>query len=125
MVAGLLSLMRTAGFGPGTPKAPNPGRSVAGPVESVGKAGTEFEPGDEVYGTCEGSFAEYARARARRLAPKPANLSFEQAAAVPISSFAALQGVRDQARVQAGRKVLHGWGPGGVGTIAGPTANGS
>src|SRR2546427_10156717 len=122
MVAGLLSLMRTAGFGPGTPKAPNPGRSVAGPVESVGKAGTEFEPGDEVYGTCEGSFAEYARARARRLAPKPANLSFEQAAAVPVSAFAALQGVRDQARVQAGPKVVIVGASGGVGAFAGQIA---
>ena len=94
LMAGLPYPMRLAGFGFRAPKAPNPGRSFAGTVESVGKDVTGFEPGDEVYGTCDGSFAEYARARAGRLAPKPANLSFEQAAAVPVSALTALQAVR-------------------------------
>ncbi|MDP8932001.1 MAG: NAD(P)-dependent alcohol dehydrogenase [Actinomycetota bacterium] len=118
LMAGLPYLMRLAGFGLRRPKAPNPGRSAAGRVEAVGKLVTEFEPGDEVYGTCDGSFAEYARARPSRLAPKPANLSFEQAAAVPVSGLAALQGVRDHSRVQAGQKVLIVGASGGVGTFA-------
>ena len=67
---------------------------------------TEFQPGDQVFGTCRGSFAEYACARADRLAPKPANLTFEQAAAVPISGYAALQAVRDQGKVRPGQRVL-------------------
>ncbi len=118
MMAGLPYPMRLAGFGLRRPKATNPGRSVAGTVWSVGKDVTEFKPGDEVYGTCDGSFAEYARARAGRLAPKPANLSFEQAAAVPVSALTALQAVRDRARVQAGQTVLIIGASGGVGTFA-------
>ncbi|MDP8932291.1 MAG: NAD(P)-dependent alcohol dehydrogenase [Actinomycetota bacterium] len=118
LMAGLPYLMRLAGFGLRRPKAPNPGRSVAGTLESVGKDVTEFEPGDQVYGTCDGSFAEYARARPSRLAPKPGNLSFEQAAAVPVSGLAGLQGVRDHARVQSGQKVLIIGASGGVGTLA-------
>jgi NADPH:quinone reductase-like Zn-dependent oxidoreductase len=117
LMTGLPSLMRLMGFGLRRPKAPNPGRSFAGTVESVGKDVTGFKPGDEVYGTCEGSFAEYARARAGRIAPKPANLSFEQAAAVPVSAMTALQGVR-KAQVQAGQKVLIIGASGGVGTFA-------
>jgi NADPH:quinone reductase-like Zn-dependent oxidoreductase len=117
LMTGLPSLMRIMGFGLRRPKAPNPGRSFAGMVESVGKDVTEFGPGDEVYGTCDGSFAEYARARAGRLAPKPANLTFEQAAAVPVSGVTALQGVR-KAQVQAGQKVLIVGASGGVGTFA-------
>jgi NADPH:quinone reductase-like Zn-dependent oxidoreductase len=99
------------------PKAPNPGRSFAGTVESTGKNVTGFEPGDEVYGTGEGSFAPYALARAGRVAPKPANLSFEQAAAVPVSALTALQAVR-RARVRAGQKVLIIAASGGVATFA-------
>jgi NADPH:quinone reductase-like Zn-dependent oxidoreductase len=118
LMAGLPYPMRVMGFGLRRPKAPNPGRSMAGTVESVGKNVTEFKPGDEVYGTCDGSFAEYARARAGLLAPKPANLSFEQAAAVPVSGLAALQAVRDKAQVQAGEKVLIVGASGGVGTFA-------
>jgi NADPH:quinone reductase-like Zn-dependent oxidoreductase len=117
-MAGLPYPIRVAGFGLRRPKAPNPGRSVAGTVESVGTEVTELAPGDEVYGTCEGSFAEYARARAGRLARRPANLSHQQAAAVPVSALAALQGVRDQARLQAGQKVLIIGASGGVGTFA-------
>jgi NADPH:quinone reductase-like Zn-dependent oxidoreductase len=118
IMAGLPYPIRVAGFGLRRPKSLNPGRCLAGTVESVGKKVTEFKPGDEVYGTCEGSFAEYASARAGRLALKPANLSFEQAAAVPISALTALQGVRDQAQVQAGQRVLIIGASGGVGTFA-------
>ncbi len=118
VMTGLPYLIRMAGFGVRRPKAPNPGRSVAGTVESVGKEVTEFKPGDEVYGTCDGSFAEYVRARAGRLAPRPANLSFEAAAAVPVSGLAALQAVRDRAQVQPGQKVLIIGASGGVGTFA-------
>ena len=82
-MAGVPYPIRLAGFGLRRPKASNPGRSLAGTVESVGQQVTGFKPGDEVYGTCDGSFAPYARAQAGRLAPKPANLSFEQAAPSP------------------------------------------
>jgi NADPH:quinone reductase-like Zn-dependent oxidoreductase len=118
VMAGLPYPIRLAGFGLRRPKGPNPGRSVAGTVESAGKDVTEFAPGDEVYGICAGSFAQYARARASKLAPKPANLSFEQAAAVPVSALTALQGVRDQGKVQAGQNVLIIGASGGVGTFA-------
>ena len=118
VMTGLPYLIRIAGFGVRRPKAPNPGRSVAGTVESIGKEVTGFKPGDEVYGTCDGAFAEYVRARAGRLALKPANLSFEAAAAVPVSGLAALQAVRDRAQVQPGQKVLIIGASGGVGTFA-------
>ena len=127
VMAGLPYPIRVAGFGLRRPHAPNPGRSLAGTIEAVGKDVTEFKPGDEVYGTTEGAFAEYASARAGRsparlpagaLAPKPANVSFEQAAAVPVSALAALQAVRDQAQVQAGERVLVIGASGGVGTFA-------
>ena len=87
---------------------------MAGTVESVGTGVTGFESGDEVYGTCDGSFAEYAVAQVARLARKPANLSFEQAAAVPVSAATALQAVRDRAQVQAEQKVLIIGASGGV-----------
>ena len=91
---------------------------MAGTVESVGTNMTQFQPGDDVYGTtCDGSFAPYARARAARLAPKPANLSFEQAAAVPVSALTALQAVR-RGKVQAGQKILIIGASRGVGTFA-------
>ena len=117
LMAGLPYPVRLAGFGLRAPKALNPGRSFAGTVESTGKNVTGFEPGDEVYGTGEGSFAPYALARAGRIASKPANLSFEQAAAVPVSALTALQAVR-RARVRAGQKVLIIGASGGVGTFA-------
>jgi NADPH:quinone reductase-like Zn-dependent oxidoreductase len=79
---------------------------------------TAFQPGDEVFGVCRGSFAEYASARADRLAPKPANLSFEQAVAVPTSGATALQGVRDKGKVLSGQRVLIIGAGGGVGTFA-------
>jgi len=116
-MTGLPYAMRLAGFGVRAPKAPNPGRSLAGTVASIGSDVTAFTPGDEIYGTCDGSFAEYARAKVSMLAPKPANLTFEQAAAVPISGSTALQAVR-KARVQPGQHVLIVGASGGVGTFA-------
>jgi NADPH:quinone reductase-like Zn-dependent oxidoreductase len=118
LMAGLPYPLRLATFAFSAPKATNPGLSLAGTVESVGRKVTGLAPGDEVYGTGEGSFAQYARARAARLAPKPASLSFEQAAAVPVSASTALQAVRDHALVQAGQQVLVIGASGGVGTFA-------
>lgn len=118
VMAGLPYLMRAAGFGMRAPKAMNPGRCLAGTVESVGKNVTGFSPGDEVFGTSEGSFAEYVAAAPAKLALKPASLSFEQAAAVPISGVTALQALRDRAKVTAGEKVLVIGASGGVGSFA-------
>jgi NADPH:quinone reductase-like Zn-dependent oxidoreductase len=118
MMAGLPYLIRIAGFGLRAPKNPVRGYDVAGRVEATGESVTRFQPGDEVFGTCRGAFAEYACAQVNRLAPKPANVSFEQAAAVPISGYAALQAVRDQGRVQSGQRVLIIGAGGGVGTFA-------
>jgi NADPH:quinone reductase-like Zn-dependent oxidoreductase len=94
------------------------GLDVAGRVQLVGPDVTQFRPGDEVFGTCEGSFAEYACARADRLAPKPAKLTFEQAAAVPTSACTALQALRDKGRLRPGQQVLIIGAGGGVGTFA-------
>jgi NADPH:quinone reductase-like Zn-dependent oxidoreductase len=116
-MTGMPYAMRLAGFGVRRPKASNPGRSFAGTVEAVSKDVTNLERGDEVYGTCDGSFAEYVAARPRMIARKPANLSFEQAAAVPISASTALQAVR-KARVAAGHRVLIVGASGGVGSFA-------
>ncbi|HUQ63444.1 MAG TPA: NAD(P)-dependent alcohol dehydrogenase [Acidimicrobiales bacterium] len=116
-MTGMPYAMRLAGFGVRSPKASNPGRALAGTVESVGKEVTEFRLGDEVHGTCDGSFAEYARVEMNMLASKPANLTFEQAAAVPISGGTALQAVR-KANVQPGQTVLIVGASGGVGTFA-------
>jgi len=100
------------------PKERVRGWDVAGTVEAVGTKVTTFQPGDEVMGVAPGSFAEYAIARADKLVRKPARLSFEQAAAVPISGVTALQAVRDEARVQPGQSVLVVGAAGGVGTFA-------
>jgi len=94
------------------------GIDCAGIVEAVGPNVSGFRPGDEVYGECRGSCAEYALAKAGGLAPKPANLSFEQAAAVPTSACTALQGLRDHGKVQPGHKVLINGASGGVGPFA-------
>ena len=110
-------LIRAVGFGLRAPKAPNPGRSLAGTIESVGKNVTEFAPGDEVYGSCDGSFAEYAAPRRASSHPSPRPL-LREAAACPISAVAALQAVRDKAKVQPGQKVLIIGASGGVGTFA-------
>jgi NADPH:quinone reductase-like Zn-dependent oxidoreductase len=100
------------------PKARVRGQDVAGRVEAVGERVTRFQPGDEVFGTCHGSFAEYATAREDKIAPKPANLTFEQAATVPSTGTTALQGLRDVGKVQPGRKVLIIGAAGGVGSFA-------
>jgi NADPH:quinone reductase-like Zn-dependent oxidoreductase len=118
VMAGLPYPIRLAGFGLRRPRYRNPGRSVAGTVEAVGTGVTAVKAGDAVFGIGDASFAEYARARPDKLAPKPANLSFDQAAAVPVSALAALQGVRDRGQVQAGQHVLIVGASGGVGTFA-------
>ena len=100
------------------PKTRVRGREVAGRVEATGSAVTALRVGDEVFGIADGSFAQYASARPGKLAPKPANLTFAQAAAVPVSALTALQAVRDRGRVQAGQKVLVIGASGGVGTFA-------
>ena len=105
--------------GLGRPKNPVPGRALAGRVEAVGAAVTRFRPGDEVYGELPaGAYAEYAAAPEELLAIKPAGLSFEQAAAVPLSGTAALQCLRDAGRLRPGMHVLVNGAAGGVGTFA-------
>jgi len=91
---------------------------LAGRVEAVGPNVTRFQPGDEVFGWADGAFADYAAAPQDQLAPKPATLSFEQAAAVPTSGFAALQGLRDSGEVQPGQQVLIIGAAGAVGLFA-------
>ncbi len=118
LITGLPYLVRLAGYGIRAPKTRVRGSDVAGTVEAVGPSVTRFQPGDEVFGTCDGAFAEYASAREERLALKPATLTFEQAAAVATSGFTALQGLRDRGEVQAGQKVLVIGASGGVGTSA-------
>jgi NADPH:quinone reductase-like Zn-dependent oxidoreductase len=100
------------------PKYGVPGYDVAGTVEAVGGNVTKFQPGDEVYGASDGSCAEFARSKEDELAPKPANLTLEQAAAVPTSAIAALHAVRNAGNVQPGQKVLINGASGGVGTYA-------
>ena len=94
------------------------GRDVAGRVETVGPDVSTFHEGDAVYGICNGAFAEFATATVKKLAPKPANLSFEEAATVPITGTTALQAVRDHGKVQAGQSVLVIGAAGGVGSFA-------
>jgi NADPH:quinone reductase-like Zn-dependent oxidoreductase len=100
------------------PKVPVLGMDVAGRVEAVGAQVTRFRPGDEVFGWCDGSFAEYACASEDQLAAKPAALSFAEAAVVPISGFAALQAVRDVGEVRPGHKVMVIGAAGAVGWFA-------
>ncbi|MFB9905768.1 NAD(P)-dependent alcohol dehydrogenase [Allokutzneria oryzae] len=118
LMTGLPYALRVMGYGVRVPKVRVRGRDVAGSVEAVGRNVTRFKPGDEVFGTCEGSFAEYVCAREDRLALKPVNLTFEQAAAVPISAVSALQGLRDAGQIQRGHKVLVIGAAGGVGAFA-------
>ncbi len=118
LMTGRPYLVRAMGFGLRRPKVAVRGSALAGVVEAVGARVTAFRPGDEVYGTCRsGSFAEYASGPASLLAPKPANLSFGQAAAVPVSAVSALQALRD-ARVQSGQRVMVIGAAGGVGSFA-------
>jgi NADPH:quinone reductase-like Zn-dependent oxidoreductase len=118
LMVGMPYVMRLAGFGIRAPKNPLLGYDLAGRVEAVGAQADMFQPGDEVFGTCRGSFAEYAVARVDRLAAKPVNVSFEEAAATPISGYAALQAVRSHGKVEARQRVLIIGAGGGVGTFA-------
>jgi NADPH:quinone reductase-like Zn-dependent oxidoreductase len=99
------------------PKSPPVGGDFAGTVEAVGADVTDLEPGDDVFGVASGSFAEYGGAK-KAVAPKPANVSFEEAAAVPVAGLTALQGLRDHGRLQPGQRVLVNGASGGVGTFA-------
>jgi NADPH:quinone reductase-like Zn-dependent oxidoreductase len=100
------------------PKNSVPGMDVAGTVEAVGRNVKQFQPGDEVFGSCTGALAEYACAGEDNLTPKPTNLTFEQASAVGVSATTALQALRDHGKVQPGQKVLINGASGGVGTFA-------
>jgi NADPH:quinone reductase-like Zn-dependent oxidoreductase len=100
------------------PERKVPGHDIAGRVEAIGRNVTQCKPGDEVFGACRGAFAEYACALENNLAQKPANISFEDAAAVPIAALTALQGLRDKGHIQPGQKVLVDGASGGVGTFA-------
>jgi NADPH:quinone reductase-like Zn-dependent oxidoreductase len=106
-------------FGMRKPKETRLGVDYAGTVEAVGKNVTQFKPGDEVFGGRNGAIAEYVCALAdRAVVPKPANMTFEQAAAVPVAAITALQGLRDKGEIQSGQKVLVNGASGGVGTFA-------
>jgi NADPH:quinone reductase-like Zn-dependent oxidoreductase len=118
MLTGRPYLLRVIGFGFRRPKNSVPGFDAAGTVVAVGSAVTTFAVGDEVFGIARGSFAEYAAALADKLAPKPANITFEQAAVVPVSGLTALQSLRDAGRVEPGQKVLITGASGGVGSYA-------
>lgn len=110
-------------LGLGKPKIKRPGVDVAGQVEAVGKNATEFKPGDEVFGTCFGAFAEYATSKSvpgtkSALVLKPDNVTFEEAASAPVAGLTALQGLRDKGQLQPGQRVLINGAAGGVGTFA-------
>ncbi len=111
-------LVRLMGGGLLRPKDPRLGIDIAGQVEAVGSSVTQFQLGDEVYGAADGSFAEYATAREDRLVLKPAAMTFEEAAAIPVAALTALQGLRDSGHIQPGQKVLIYGASGGVGTFA-------
>jgi len=117
MVTGVPYIARPA-YGLRKPKNRVPGTDVAGTVEAVGQGVTELRPGDEVFGWCTGAFAEWACAAAEHFVAKPANVTFDQAAAVGVSASTALQLLRDQGKVHAGQKVLINGASGGVGTFA-------
>src|SRR5438477_4164419 len=118
-IEGTPKIMRAMGVGLRKPKDTRLGVDFAGTVEAVGKKVTQFKPGDEVFGGRDGAFAEYVCRRAvGAVAPKPAGLTFEQAASLNIAGITALQGVRDKGKVQAGQKLLINGASGGVGTFA-------
>jgi NADPH:quinone reductase-like Zn-dependent oxidoreductase len=100
------------------PKITRLGVDVAGEVEAVGRNVTQFKPGDEVFGSCRGAFAEYVCTSESALVVKPENMTFEQAASVPVAVFTALQGLRDRGQIKPGQKVLINGAAGGVGTLA-------
>jgi NADPH:quinone reductase-like Zn-dependent oxidoreductase len=110
-------------LGVSKPKIRRPGVDVAGQVEAVGRNVTQFKPGDDVFGTCRGAFAEYATSRSvpgmkSVLVIKPVKVTFEQAASAPVAALTALQGLRDKGRIQQGQRVLINGAAGGVGTFA-------
>src|SRR5215203_2207061 len=120
IVSGLPYIARPV-YGLRRPKNAVRGTDVAGTVDAVGTGASRLQRGDEVFGWCSGlggAFAEYASVSEDALAPKPANLTFEQAAAVPMAGFVALQAVRDHGGVRAGQKVLINGASGGIGTFA-------
>ena len=117
VMTGLPYLGRLA-FGLRSPKPRTRGQDVAGMIVAVGDGVSGLGPGDEVFGTCDGAFAQFATAGADRVWPKPANLTFEQAATVPSTGATALQAVRDKAKVQPGQRVLIVGAAGGVGSFA-------
>jgi NADPH:quinone reductase-like Zn-dependent oxidoreductase len=118
VMAGLPYPIRLAGYGFRAPKNPVIGSDMAGVVEALGKNVTRFQPGDEVFGIGKGSYAEYVCAREDKLAPKPTNLTFEQAAVVAIMGSTALQALRDHGKVRPGQELLIIGASGGVGTYA-------
>lgn len=122
LVTGMPFLVRLMGYGLGKPKYPVVGSDIAGRVAAVGTNASLFQPGDEVFadlGACGlGALAEYAAVPEKALTRKPANLTFEQAAAVPQAAVVALQGLRDEGRIQPGQEVLVNGASGGVGSYA-------
>jgi NADPH:quinone reductase-like Zn-dependent oxidoreductase len=118
VMTGLPYPLRLAGYGFRAPKNPVIGSDVSGVVEAVGKNVSRFQPGDEVFGIGKGSYAEYVCAREDKLASKPANLTFEQAAVLAIMGSTALQALRDHGKVRPGQEVLIIGASGGVGTYA-------
>jgi len=118
VMAGLPYLVRIVGYGLRRPKKLTLGLDFSGVVQRVGSKVSGLKPGDRVFGLCKGSFAEYAVARVEKIARMPANASFEQAAAVPVSALTALQALRDHGRLKAGQRVLIVGASGGVGTFA-------
>lgn len=100
------------------PRSKRLGVDVAGQVEAIGKNVTQFKPGDDVFGSCRGAFAEYVCTTERVIVAKPVNVTFEQAASVPVAAITALQGLRDKGHIQPGQKVLINGAAGGVGTFA-------
>jgi NADPH:quinone reductase-like Zn-dependent oxidoreductase len=118
LVKGEPRIMRLTGMGLRRPKHPGVGRDVAGVVEAVGAGVTRLRRGDEVFGWCSGAFAELVTTREDHLVPKPPNVPFEHAAAVPVAALTALQGLRDRGEVQPGEHVLITGASGGVGTFA-------
>src|SRR5947207_1293630 len=111
-------IIRAIGIGLFKPNVAQLGVDFAGTVEAVGRKVTQFKPGDDVFGAKTGAFAEYLAVAADRVALKPANVTFEQAASVPVAAITALQGLRDGGKVQPGQKVLINGASGGVGTFA-------
>ncbi len=118
LMRGTPYIVRIMGFGLLKPKNSVPGLDVAGRVEAVGRNVKQFQPGDEVFGQNSRAYAEYVCVPEDGIVLKPANLTFEQAAAVPLAAFTALQGLRDKGQIQPGQKVLINGASGGVGTFA-------